>query len=52
MINHVMVTWVPSDAILQQADTPFGPWDDLPGATSPLMVLPTNRARFYRAYLP
>ena len=47
-----MVSWIPANAILQEADSPIGQWHDVPNAPNPLMVLPTGKSKFYRAYLP
>jgi len=51
MVNHVMIAR-PVGSILQEADSPAGPWKDLPNASNPTMVLPLEKAKFYRAYLP
>jgi hypothetical protein len=51
MINHVMIMR-PAGSILQEADRPSGPWNDLPNASNPTMVFPVDKAKFYRAYLP
>lgn len=52
MGNEIMVSWTPPGAVLQEAESPLGPWNDRPDVTSPLMVAPTAKPRFYRAYLP
>ena len=51
MINHVMIMR-PAGSILQESDTPAGPWKDLPNAPNPTMVFQLEKAKFYRAYLP
>jgi len=51
MINHIMIMR-PTGSILQEADKPDGPWRDLPNASNPMIVFPTERAKFYRAYRP
>jgi hypothetical protein len=51
MINHVMITR-PVGSILQEADKPDGPWTDVPNAANPTMVIPLEKAKFYRAYVP
>ena len=35
--------------ILQQADQVEGPYEDIPDATSPYVVTPTGKAKFFRA---
>jgi hypothetical protein len=51
MVTHVMITR-PAGSILQESDTPNGPWKDLANAPNPTMVFPLEKAKFYRAYLP
>ena len=51
MVNHVMIMR-PAGSILQESDTPAGPWKDLLNASNPTMVFPLEKAKFYRAYLP
>jgi len=51
MVNHVMVTR-PEGSILQEADTPNGPWKNVPNATNPTMVFQLENAKFYRAFIP
>jgi glucose/arabinose dehydrogenase len=45
--NGIELTW--SHGRLQEADSLDGPWNDIPGATSPHFVEPTARRRFFRA---
>ena len=52
MQSHAMLSWTPANAILQEADSPVGQWHDLPNAPNPSMILPTEKAKFHRAYLP
>ena len=40
-----------SGNILEEADTPGGPWTVVPGATSPWSVTPVQSRRFYRSRL-
>jgi len=52
MVDHLMLFWDPSTAILQSANSPLGPWTDMPNAANPLTLIPTGPSKFYRAYLP
>lgn len=38
-----------SAGVLEQANAVTGPWNDVPGATSPMAVTPEGAGRFYRA---
>ena len=51
MISHVMITR-PVGSTLQQASQPTGPWQDLPNAANPTMIIPQGKGTFYRAYFP
>ncbi len=51
MVNHVMISR-PAGSTLQEADTPAGPWRDLPNAANPTLIVPAGPAKFYRAYVP
>jgi len=37
---------------LQKAPTVFGPWEEIPGATSPYVISPTEQMQFYRSVSP
>jgi hypothetical protein len=46
--NHVVFSW-PAGWTLQRADDVLGPWNDVPGATSPYTVIPgAAQKRFFR----
>jgi len=44
--GKLVIEWV--GGILQQAETITGPWQDVPGATSPYIVDPSSPAKFFR----
>lgn len=52
MLDHLMLSWTPPGARLQEADAPQGPWREVPDAPNPFTVRPGEKARFYRAYVP
>jgi hypothetical protein len=51
---YLIVNWTPTNAVLEQAVSPAGPWQPLPDATSPYGFLPAQNGpiMFYRAVLP
>lgn len=51
--NGVFILWDRADAILQDAPSAQGPWNDMvPAAASPFYVSPLGASRFYRARVP
>jgi hypothetical protein len=52
MVDHLMLFWDPPTALLQSANSPLGPWNDMPNAASPFTLTPSGQSKFYRAYLP
>jgi hypothetical protein len=49
---NVIVNWIPTNSILQQASSVSGPWQTLTNATPPYQFIPTNSSIFFRAYSP
>jgi len=47
LADHLRLTWPLGE--LQQAPAPGGPWQAVPGATSPAMLPPTGTAAYFRA---
>ena len=48
--STVFVTWTNTPTVLQSAPSLPGPWTQMPVATSPLVINPTNTAGFYRFF--
>ena len=48
--GQITLTW--TDGVLQEADTPLGPWTDVPGATSPYTTSNGHPHKFYRLRCP
>lgn len=44
--SQIVLTW--SNLVLQSSDQISGPWEDVPGATSPFTVPTTGSRKFYR----
>src|SRR2546425_959561 len=41
-------SWADAGGVLQQADSPAGPWDLVPEALSPYLFSPSAQAKFFR----
>jgi hypothetical protein len=48
--NDLVLYWSNSTYALEQARQVSGPWNSVPGASSPVSVSPTNAAAFYRLH--
>ena len=51
--REIVIDWIPSDAILEEASSITGPWTPLPNIPPPRRVTATpGKSMFYRAHMP
>jgi hypothetical protein len=50
--SQVIVTWTTAGAVLEQATSVTGSWEEINGATSPFSATASEAAQFYRLRLP